>query len=213
MADMSVYVSNSSDFPQHMDLCGVYPGAVPSAGSVTIQCEAPRIARYVRVENGDDVHDKHVLTLCEVVVMGYKVADCSECAEGGCDSLNGCVNCPCCKRKPDCKQDCGDDDDDDDVGCLCHCRYGKCSEATCADGCEDWWILPTCSEYIPAPNISHVTPHLSIQSTSIVIEYQQADIDESLAEFYSYVAQYKTEDSPWADAANRFMTLHTKGIP
>ena len=123
--------------------------------------------------------------------MGYEVADCPpECAEGGCDPLNGCVTCPQGKWKPDCKQD-------------CHCRYGGCNEDTCGEGCDDWWILPNCSVDIPAPNISHVTPYLSIQSTSIIIEYQQADIDESLAEFYDYVAQYKIKDSTWTEVGKQ----------
>ena len=71
MTDFTIRVGDSTDVYQN-GACVHYTGAVKSGGNLILTCEA--VGRYVGFLRDDDARvDKHLTTLCEVVVMGYRV--------------------------------------------------------------------------------------------------------------------------------------------
>ena len=219
MTDMKVYLSNSSDITAiDGELCGRFEGTVPDGGKVTILCESSKQARYVIVQNGENVLGREYLTLCEVVVMGYKAIDCSSCAESStCDALYGCQECPEGKRKPDCTQDVVTEEPDDgqDGGTekRCNCISGSCdTSGSCQNGCRDWWILHDCTKLIEVPSLIRVQPKITAASEkSMEIQFKQLDISSDLAQYYHYQLEYKTDNSSFTLDSER-LSYHVDGL-
>ena len=191
MSHMEVWVSNSSN---ENVLCGRYGGTIDQGSSEEIQCDNPVPARYVWITNGLTVPGREYLALCEVVVMGYRAVDCSNCAEGDCNWLDGCEKCPDGKKKPDCLWDVINEEPRDTM--LCHCRYGSCEQTSkCEGGCEDWWVAQNCTVYIAQPSLARITPNiLKVTDNSVDIKFKQFEINQATAKYYIYALQYSTPE-------------------
>ena len=208
MRRMKVYVTDSNvdvHRPDQLDddeLCGEYKDAVPEAGSATIKCKSNTKGRYVYVRNSPEdveIDFPFKMVICEAVVVGYKPIDCGSCQENTqCSALRGCEICPEGKAKPDCKR-CTSDRFGNNCESKCNCRQNsECDKNTgyCAKGCDDFYIHSNCTTYIDYPDMSDSKPYVDIYSpNSVRVFWKQLAIDDSFADYYGYIVEFKTQDT------------------
>jgi hypothetical protein len=205
MADLTVYVANTMSFDAAVHqgvVCGRNASTVPRGQHTTITCERNNspIGRYVIVENGRAgyMSDRHLMTICEAVVMGYTPYDCTFCPDT-CNPQIGCRECPQGRDLPDC-QLCNSAQCDPE---KCHCFLGGCTSGTCRDGCDKWYINADtgCNVHIAEPDLSYDAPKVEVLSpTDLDIDYEQFPIsDAALAEYYQYVLEMKSLDGAVKD--------------
>ncbi|KAI0233427.1 hypothetical protein LSAT2_016312 [Lamellibrachia satsuma] len=184
-------VGNSSDIEDHSQGTR-HNGAVAAGATVNESCTAT--GRYLSFRRSGS-EDNHLTTLCELVVSGYRYVSCQHCpSTSTCNDVIGCDACAPGKQQPDCVRDC----DDGNYGINCNESCGHCKEQSkcsitnenCPSGCEPWYILDTCKNYIGVLGFhSSIKPHIDdITSTSATVTWPKAsNISTGLEGHYLYI--------------------------
>ena len=98
-------VGDQPEITTHNRECGYYDGFVNSSAHVTIPCATELVGRYVSIQLSEHTRNEHgssapsdlMLTLCEVVVMGYFYKGNSKIAlqsQKGVTAYHSCVSTP-----------------------------------------------------------------------------------------------------------------------